>query len=99
MAKKKAATKKSTAGGKTASRRKAPGKVAHAHKHVHEELALAPLETQALELTESSEKVRVELEQAVTGAAAVAVRKVFRLHKIRLNPAEAANLTVILFGE
>jgi hypothetical protein len=98
MAKKKAA-KKPAPGGKTAGRRKAPRQTDLAHRHVREEFALAPLEAKAFDLAQSSDKVRVELEQAVTKAAADAVRKVFRLHKIGLSPAEAANLTVILFGE
>ena len=95
MAKKKAAKKKAATGGKTASQSKSPRKKGH----VHEEFTLSDIEAQAFDLAQSSEKVRKELELAVTEAAAAAVRKVFRLHKIRLNGAEAAKLTVILFGE
>ena len=92
---KKTAKKKAASGGKTASPSKSPRKKGPAHG----EFTLSDIEAQAFDLAQSSEKVRKELELAVTEAAAVAVRKVFRLHKIRLKAAEASNLTVILFGE
>ncbi len=92
---KKTAKKKAVSGGKTASPSKSPRKKGPAQG----EFTLSDIEAQAFDVAQSSEKVRKELELAVTEAAAVAVRKVFRLHKIRLTAVEASNLTVILFGE
>ncbi len=93
------AKKKAASGGKAASPSKSSRKKGRAREHLQKQFTLSDIETQAFDLAQSSAKVRRELERAVTEAAANAVRKVFRLHKIRLNAVEAANLTVILFGE
>jgi hypothetical protein len=95
VAKKKVAKKTAASSGKATSPRKSPREKGHAHS----QWTLSDIETQAFDLAQSSEKVCKELELAVTKAAAIAVRKIFRLHKIHLNVAEAANLTVVLFGE
>ena len=64
-----------------------------------EQIVLGPDSNKALKLIDKSAKVRAELEQAVTLAAAKAVRKVMKNHGITLTPPEASEITSILFGE
>lgn len=64
-----------------------------------EEVVLAPSQQKALQLVDKSAKIRSGLEQAVVLAAAKAVRKFFREQNVELTPAQATDLTSILFGE
>ena len=81
---------------KRATRRSAkPAKEAHDH----EEIILDLIQDKALRLVDKSAKVRAELEQAVSQAAARAVRKCMKDHKIDLTPAQATVLTSIWFRE
>jgi 16S rRNA G966 N2-methylase RsmD len=87
MAKKRAAKKAAPATKKTA--KQAPA----------EQVYLDPPQDKALRLVDKSAKVRAELEQAVTAAAAKAVRKLMKDHNIPLTPAQADLLTAIWFSD
>jgi hypothetical protein len=63
------------------------------------EIELDSVEVEAYELAHSSDKVRKELELAVTNAMSQAVRKVFKQHRISLSPPQAQTVSVILFGD
>ena len=64
-----------------------------------EQIVLGPGPAKALTLIGKSAKVRAELEEAVTLAAAKAVRKVIKDHGLALTSLEAGDLTSIMFGE
>jgi len=87
MAKKRAAKKTAKATKKTT--KQAPA----------EQIYLDPPQDKAVRLVDKSAKVRAELEQAVTAAAAKAVRKVMKDHEISLTAAQADLLTAIWFGD
>ena len=63
-----------------------------------EEIILTPEQDQAVRLVDKSAKVRTELEEAVTLAAAKAVRKVMKDHAISLTAPQADVLTAIWFN-
>jgi hypothetical protein len=64
-----------------------------------EQIYLDPPQDKAVRLVDKSAKVRSELEQAVTLAAAKAVRKVMKDHDILLTSAQADVLTTIWFAD
>jgi hypothetical protein len=94
---KKTTKKKSTVATKataTKSKKKAPAK-----KTDRIEIELDPVEVEAYELAHSSDRVRKELELAVTLAMSQAVRKVFQQHRISLTPPQSQHIAMILFGD
>jgi threonine dehydratase len=98
MAKKaaKKATKKTAKPAKksTAKAAKKPAK-----KVEHVEIQLTAAELAALDLTEKSDEVCQELEDAVTVAICGTLRKVFKKHKIVLSESEAMEVAAALFGD
>jgi len=98
MPKKKAATK-------SAAKAKAPRKKCDANKcdsHDNcqcEEIALDPVEEKALDLVQSSAKVQQALEDAAMESLSKAVRKVFKDHKVSLNPSQAKKIALVLFAD
>lgn len=105
MAKKKKAAKKAAKEATRNTKKKGPmakktsRQDPHEHdSHNHEEITLDPTEDKALDLVESSEDIRIQLEDQVTAAAVAAVRKVFEDNGIKLTEAQASNVTFVLFG-
>jgi len=94
MAKKRAAKKTAQA---TKTTEKAPKK--GKKQPPVEQIDLDPPQDKAVRLVDKSARVRAELEQAVTAAAAKAVRKVMKDHNIHLTAAQADVLTAIWFGD
>jgi transposase len=92
MAKKKAAKKAAVKGSK--AKKKAPAKA----KDEQIEIKLDVLEQQALDLVQKSDDLCNDLEKEVTQAVAKSVAIVFKKHKIKLTPAQAENVALILFG-
>ena len=76
------------------AKKKAPAK-----KVEHVEIELDPIETKAFQLAHSTEKVREELEEAVTSAISGAVRKVFKSNGIALTTDQAQEVALLLFGD
>jgi hypothetical protein len=92
MAKKKAAKKAAVKGSK--AKKKAPAKA----KDEQIEIKVDVVEQQALELVQSSDALCNDLEKEVTTAVAKSVANVFKKHKVKLTPAQAENVALILFG-
>jgi hypothetical protein len=76
-----------------------PAKKAPAKKVETIEIKLDAVETQAIQLADSSDDVCEELEKAVTSAVSDAVRKVYKKNKITLTAAQAENVALALFAD
>jgi len=99
-AKKSVATaKKATKAPKAAAKKPAAAKKSPPKKVEHIEIELDPTEEKALMLANSCEEVCEELELAVTGAIAQAVRKVFKSHDIALSQPQSQQVALFLFGD
>lgn len=96
MAKKKAATKKAAPAKKAASK-KAPAKKAPAP--VEKSIEIDATVAKALDLVQASEAFGDELEDAVGKAMTLAVRKVYREHKIVLSAVQATQVAMVLFSD
>jgi hypothetical protein len=96
MAKK---TSKSATKAKKATETKAAKKKAAAKKDEAVEITLDAVETKAIELVDSSDKVCEELEKAVTSAVTEVVRKVFKKNRISLTAAQAEKVALVLFSD
>jgi hypothetical protein len=87
----------------TPAKHKAPAtkakKKAPARKTEQVEIELDPIQIKALELVQSSEKVRKELEEGATAAMSRAVGKVFQKHRISLSASQSQEVAAVLFGE
>ena len=82
------------------AKKRAPKKTKKGAKSAREEqIILDPEQDKALRLVDKSAKIRAELEEVVSLAAAKAVRKVMKDHGISLTPAQTTVLTSIWFGE
>jgi transposase len=92
MAKKKAAKKAAVKGSK--AKKKAPAKA----KDEQIEIKLDVLEQHALDLVQKSDPICNDLEKEVTAAVAKSVANVFKKHGVKLTPAQAENVALILFG-
>ena len=92
--KKPAPAKKAKATAAKATKKKASPKKAE-----QIEIELDAVEAEAIELVHSSDKICIELEEAVTSAVSQIVRKVFKQHHISLTTEQAENVTLLLFGD
>jgi hypothetical protein len=63
------------------------------------EIELDPVQIKALQLAQSSAKVRKELEDEAMLAMSHSVRKVFKQHRISLSSPQSQEVAAVLFGE
>jgi hypothetical protein len=92
-AKKKAAPAKKAAPTKGSKKKSAPR---HADEPI--ELKLDEVEQKAVDLVATSDALCNDLEVAVTAAVAKTVGAVYKKHKIKLDPAQAETVALVLFG-